>query len=188
MPIFGGPDMINKGFMPALALALAGLLTHTPVFASDLVIAGVDTTPAESPNKARLIDLWQPGDSGQRMNIRGRVTGPDGAPLAGIEVSVRQPDGDGDWNQQYSTTLKTDAQGRYQFGSVVPKSRYCGEPVVSVSVYQNGWEYFDTDLVFSENHDTSLYYGDGEQVFLEESTVGDETIMFGRYDITLSPE
>jgi protocatechuate 3,4-dioxygenase beta subunit len=116
------------------------------------------------------------------------VTGPDVAPLAGIEVSVRQPDGDGDWNQQYSTTLKTDAQGRYQFGSVVPKSRYCGEPAVSVSVYQNGWEYFDTDLVFSENHDTSLYYGDGEQVFLEESTVGDETIMFGRYDITLSPE
>jgi len=180
--------MITKGFMRALALSFAGLLTHTTVIASDLVIAGVDATPAESPQKAKLIDLWQPGDTGQRMNIRGRVTGPDGAPLGGIEVSVRQPDGDGDWSQRYHTTLTTDAQGRYQFGSVVPKSKYCGAPAVSVSVYQDGWEYFDTDLVFSEDHDMSSYYGDGEPVFLEESTVGGETIMFGRYDITLSPE
>ena len=93
--------MMIKGFMRTLTLAFAGLLTQTTVFAADLVVAGVTTTTADSATKAKLVDLWQPGDSGQRMNIRGRVTGADGAPLAGIEIAIRQPDGDGDWTEQY---------------------------------------------------------------------------------------
>ncbi len=180
--------MINKGFMRALTLAFAGLLTQTAVFASDLVVAGVDNTTANSAKKAKLVDLWQPGDSGQRMNIRGRVTGPDGEPLSGIEISIRQPDGDGDWIEQYSATLKTDAKGRYQFGSVVPESNYCGAPHVQVMVYQDGWQYFDTNLLFGEEHAMGSHYSEGTPVFLEESTVDGETIMFGRYDIVLSPD
>lgn len=31
--------------------------------------------------KPKMVDLWSPGDSGQRMRIRGRVTGIDGRPL-----------------------------------------------------------------------------------------------------------
>ena len=180
--------MINKGFMRALTLVFAGLLTQTTAFASDLVVAGIASTTADSATKAKLVDLWQPGDSGQRMNIRGRVTGPDGAPLAGIEIAIRQPDGDGDWTEQYRTTLKTDAKGRYQFASVVPQSNHCGAPHVQVTVYQDGWEYFDTNLLFGEEHDLTLSYAEGTPVFLEESTVDGETIVFGRYDIVLSPE
>lgn len=180
--------MINKGYIRALTLALAGMLSQTAVFASDLVVAGVTPSAADSAKKAKLVDLWQPGDPGQRMNIRGRVTGPDGEPLAGIEISVSQPDGLGDWIEQYSTTLMTDAQGRYQFGSVVPESsHYCGEPHVRVTIFQDGWDYYDKNLLFSEDIDMASHSEAGTPVFLEESTVNGETVMFGRYDIVLSP-
>ena len=175
--------MNSKGLKLALSLTFTGLLYATAVPASDLVVAAADATASK---KAKLIDLWKPGDSGQRMNIRGRVTSPDGTPLSGIAIGIRQPDGDGDWIEQYSATLTTDAKGRYQFGSVVPESNYCGAPRVSVTVYQDGFEYFNTDLVF--DGDTEIYEDEGEPVFLEESTVKGETIMFGRYDIVLSPE
>ena len=173
--------MTTRGLKLTTALAFAGLLINAPA-------AATETAAAETADKPRLIDLWQPGDTGQRMNIRGRVTGPDGRPLSGIEVSVMQPDGDGQWTEQYRTVLTTDAQGRYQFGSVVPQIKYCGDPHVQVSVYQDGWEYYDTSLVFENDHGTTPYYGDGTPVFLEESTVKGETMLFGRHDIVLSPE
>ncbi len=175
--------MIDKGFKISLAAATAALFLHSPLQASEQLAA--TTAPAQ---KARLVDLWRPGDNGKRMNIRGRVTSVDGTPVANVAIEIRQPDGDGDWTEQYRTTLTTDAQGRYQFGSVVPVARYCGAPAVNVTVYQDGWEYYDANLVFDAEHDMSSYEDEGTPVFLEESTVKGETILFGRHDIVLSPE
>jgi len=181
--------MPQRVSQPARSAAAAGLLFGALAFGAAATAANTDSPPAATPAKARLVDLWKPGDSGERMNIRGRVTSLDGTPLAGIRVEIRQPDGDGNWTEQYRATLTTDAKGRYQFGSVVPASNYCGEPHVEVVVYQNGWEYFDDKLVFEQvASDDSFYFGDGTPVFLEESNVKGETIKFGRFDIMLSPE
>jgi protocatechuate 3,4-dioxygenase beta subunit len=178
--------MFARGLRFTLPGTTTGLLAAALLFAFDSALANSEPPPAEPSAKQKLIDLWRSGDSGQRMNIRGRVTGLDGSPLSGINIEIRQPDGDGNWSEQYRTTLTTDAQGRYQFGSVVPQSNYCGDPHVEVTVYQDGWEYFDRSIVFDVDPET--YYGDGTPIFLEESTVKDETIMFGRFDIVLSPE
>jgi len=178
------PEAKRNGIRVAACL-LAGALAGN----SGIAAGAADDSTAAAANKPRLVDLWKPGDSGERMNIRGRVTSPDGTPLAGIRVEVSQPDGDGLWTEQYRATLTTDARGRYQFGSVVPVSNYCGDPHVEVVVYQNGWEYYDDKLVFEEvMTDDSFYFGDGTPVFLEDSSVNGETIRFGRYDIVLSPE
>lgn len=178
--------MFTQAFKLEPRKAAIGLALTTLVFASTAAVANSDSPPSGADQKSKLIDLWQPGDSGQRMNIRGRVTSLDGTPLPGINIEIRQPDGDGDWIEQYQTTLTTDAQGRYQFGSVVPESNYCGAPHVSLTVYQPGFAYYDTNIVFEG--DTEVFEEDGEPVFLEESTVKGETIMFGRFDIVLSPE
>jgi len=178
--------MFELGLKFTVSKAVAGLLIANLVFATSAVVASSESPPSATNKKLKLIDLWQPGDSGQRMNIRGRVTSVDGTPLSGINIEIRQPDGDGDWIEQYQTTLTTDAKGRYQFGSVVPESNYCGAPFVKLKVYQDGWEYFDTSIVFED--DTEVFEEDGTPVFLEESTVKGETIMFGRFDIVLSPE
>jgi protocatechuate 3,4-dioxygenase beta subunit len=178
--------MLKRGLKFSVWTAVSGLLVVSLVFASATVAANSESPSSGADKKSKLVDLWQPGDSGQRMNIRGRVTSLDGTPLPGINIEIRQPDGDGDWIDQYQTTLTTDEKGRYQFGSVVPESNFCGTPFVHVKVYQDGWEYFDTNIVFED--DTEVFEEDGTPVFLEESTVKGETIMFGRFDIVLSPE
>ncbi|MFT5658170.1 MAG: hypothetical protein ACI9KN_001449 [Gammaproteobacteria bacterium] len=61
-------------------------------FGASLSIAQTEnSSPNTSPvqQKSRLIDLWQPGDPGQRMNIRGRVMSIDGTPLGGITILIR---------------------------------------------------------------------------------------------------
>ena len=164
-------------FAGLIGLFFTGLLAQSPALAAD----------PDTMDKTRLVDLWQPGDPGERMNIRGRVTSLDGTPLPGIRISIRQANGAGDYTEQYRTVLVSDDQGRYQFGSVVP-GNYTGARHVHVSVYQEGWEYFDTSILFEGDPNLSAHYQDGTPIFLEESTVNGETIMFGRFDIVLSPE
>ena len=180
--------MHNHEFNLAILLAIATLLFPQTNFASALTIAQADTTTPgsdEADSRPKLVDLWQPGDSGQRMNIRGRVTSLDGTPLAGIPISIRQANGEGNYTQRYSTTLISDAKGRYQFGSVVP-GNYYGVKHVHIGVYHDGYQYFDTEILFKgDNLDG---YTDAEEaIFLEESTVNGETILFGRFDIVLVP-
>ena len=178
--------VLIQGLKFTASTVVTSLLTLALVVVPFSVAASSESPSSDANKKPKLIDLWEPGDSGQRMNIRGRVTSLDGTPLPGIDIEIRQPDGDGDWIEQYQTTLTTDAKGHYQFGSVVPESNFCGAPFVHVKVYQDGWEYFDVNIVFED--DTEVYEEDGTPVFLEESTVNGETIMFGRFDIVLSPE
>ena len=181
--------MLQQKSRFTLAKAGIGLLITALTFSVQAMDVNSETLTSETNKKTKLVDLWQPGDSGERMNIRGRVTSLDGTPLAGIAIEIRQADGNGQWTEQYRTTLTTDARGRYQFGSVVPVSNYCGDPHVEVVVYQNGWEYFDDKIVFEDSTSVdSIYYGDGTSVFLEESDVKGETIKYGRFDIVLSPE
>ena len=166
-------------FVAALGLALPG--------------TSVATTPAQSDSsssangKAKLVDLWSPGDPGQRMNIRGRVTSLDGTPLPGVSISIRQANGAGDYTEPYSTTLESDARGRFQFGSVVP-GNYYGARHVHVNVYQKGFAYYDSSILFKGDPNLDEHYEDGTAIFLEESNVNGETIMFGRFDIVLTPE
>ncbi len=179
--------MFKQEFRFAVFLAVTGLLTSNAVFASGLIIAQADSSAAGTEEKSKLIDLWQPGDPGERMNIRGRVTSLDGTPLSGIRISLRQANGEGDYTENYRTTLETDARGLYQFGSVVP-GNYMGAKHVHLSVYQDGFEYFDTSILFKGDPNLDEHYGSGTPIFLEESTVKGETILFGRFDIVLTPE
>ena len=179
--------MFTIGSRFSVSTALIGLLLSSPIFAFDLTVAQAETATPETSRKAKLVDLWQPGDSGQRMNIRGRVTSLDGTPLAGIFISIRQANGDGEYTERYRTTLVSDAKGRYQFGSVVPNNDF-GARHVHVTVYQEGWEYFDMSILFEGDPNLEHHYDEGKAIFLEESTVKGETILFGRFDIVLVPD
>lgn len=179
--------MQKRGIRFALSMAVTGLLITSPAFAADLIIAQAETSTSGAEKKSKLIDMWQPGDPGQRMNIRGRVTSLDGTPLGGIRISIRQANGEGDYNENYQAVLESDARGRFQFGSVVP-GNYTGASHVHVSVYQDGFEYFDTSILFKRDPNLEDHYESGTAIFLEESTVKGETILFGRFDIVLTPE
>ena len=145
----------------AVSMAVTGLLITNPVFASDLIIAQAETSTSGAEKKSKLIDMWQPGDPGQRMNIRGRVTSLDGTPLSGIRISIRQANGAGDYTENYRAVLESDARGRFQFGSVVP-GNYIGARHVHVTVYQDGFEYFDTSILFKRDPNLDEHYESGE--------------------------
>lgn len=179
--------MSRYGVKYAAFLVASSLLLIQPGFASGLVLAQAESESASDEQKKRkLVDLWQPGDAGQRMNIRGRVTSLDGTPLAGIPIRIRHADGNGDYSENYQAVLLSDEKGRYQFGSVVP-GNYAGAKHVHLEIYTDGYEYYDTSILFKGDSNLDQHYGDGQAIFLEESTVSGETILFGRFDITLTP-
>lgn len=168
--------------------AIVSLLIFNLVFGSSVATAQADTssTTGSADKKPKLVNLWQPGDAGERMNIRGRVTSIDGSPLSGIPISIRQADASGDYLDRYQTVLKTDQKGRYQFGSVVP-GNYIGVRHVHIGVYHEGYQYYDSQILFKGDPNLDGSSNAANAVFLEESTVNGETILFGRFDIVLTP-
>lgn len=134
--------------------------------------------------KAKMVDFWQPGDRGQRMRIRGRVTSIDGTPIPNVAIWFRHADSEGlDWSY-HRGYVHTNEKGVYQFGSVIPGNSYRLSHV-HVAVDHDGYRYLDTEFHFK--NDPKAAEDDPLAIFLEESNVDGKTMMFGRYDITLIP-
>ena len=144
----------------------------------------VSVAPAEA-DSGKVVNLWQPGDPGERMVIRGRVTSLDGRPLPGVPIFIRQADGTGTYTERYGTVLVTDERGVYQFGSVVP-GQYYGVKHVHVTIDHDAYQWYDSRILFKgdPNLDESRAR---DAIFLEEATVDGDKILFGRFDITLTP-
>ena len=155
-----------------LSLAVVGLLLPAGAAAQ-----------SES-DKPKLVDLWTPGDSGQRMRIRGRVTSIDGTPIPNVVIGVRHADSEGiDWSYHIGA-VKANERGAYQFGSVIPGNSHRLSHV-HITVYHDGFEYLDTEFYFKQ--DPKADPDNPNSIFLEEGTVDGEVMMFGRFDITLVP-
>lgn len=165
-------DRCRQLLAVSLWLALLGLLP--PVAAA-----------AEPANgKPKMVDFWQPGDLGQRMRIRGRVTRIDGSPVPNVPIYFRHADSRGVDFSYHRGIVVANEQGVYQFGSVIPGNSHRLSHV-HVYVDHAGYQYLDTEFYFKQ--DPKAAEGDPNAIFLEAGTVGGETMMFGRFDIMLIP-
>ena len=134
--------------------------------------------------KPKMVDFWSPGDSGQRMRIRGRVTSVDGGPVPNVSIYFRHADSEGmDWSYHRGDVVANE-KGIYQFGSVIPGNSHRLSHV-HVVVDHDGYEYLDTEFYFKD--DPKADESHPNAIFLESGTVNGETMMFGRFDITLVP-
>ena len=148
-----------------------------------LALPGLVSADSHS-GKPKMVDLWQPGDSGQRMRIHGRVTTLDGRPVPNVAIGFRHADSEGyDWSY-YQGLVAANEKGNYQFGSVIPGNSHRLSHV-HVTVDHDGYEYLETEFYFK--HDPKANEDNPNAIFLEAGTVSDETMMFGRFDITLIP-
>ena len=108
-----------------------------------------------------LADLCASGSGGsQKLTVTGRVLGaPDCAPLAGALVEVWQADARGDYTQVGAgrddpgcllrASLRTDAEGRYAFRTVMP-GEYPGRPRhLHYRVSAKGYAVLVTQLYFA---------------------------------------
>ena len=161
----------------SIVAVLSGLLLLGPA------LPGPVSAQADS-GKPKMVDLWSPGDSGQRMRIRGRVMSIDGRPVPNVRIGIRHADSEGiDWSY-HQGVVTANEKGIYQFGSVIPGNSHRLSHV-HVTVDHEGYEYLNTEFHFK--HDPKASPDDPNAIFLEEATVGDETMMYGRFDIMLIP-
>lgn len=144
-----------------------------------------DTKETDSEQtKAQMLELWSPGDSGQRMRVRGRVTSSNGRPLADVKIRFRHADSAGLDRSYHQGELSTNEKGVYQFGSVIPGNSHRLSHV-HVYISHPGFEYVETEFYFKD--DPKVNPDDPNAIFLEESNADGEKMMYGRWDIALTP-
>lgn len=160
-------------------LLLCALLVFTSANAQDRQITQAD------PAKPEMLELWAEGDSGQRMRIRGRVTSTDGSPVPNVKIRFRHADSEGIDRSYHHGELVTDERGVYQLGSVIPGNSHRLSHV-HVYISHPGFEYVETEFYFKD--DPKADPDDPNAIFLEESNTSGEKMMYGRWDVTLTPE
>lgn len=67
-----------------------------------------------------VASLWNEGDPGERLEIRGIVMDAKGNPVAGAEVATRQADGSGTYTEHYQATMVTNQRGEYVLRTARP--------------------------------------------------------------------
>ena len=145
------------------------------------------TGPEYQPNSASTIELWQPGDPGERLNLKGRVLSTAGKPLAGATVELWQADGAGSYRQVgYRATLQTADDGTFRVKTVVPGQR-AWKKHIHVRVNHEGYEPLATQILFKgDPHMNEARDGD-LAILLEEVKTGSETVMVGGVEFVLRP-
>lgn len=148
-------------------------------------LAAAETPPAT--DSAATVVLWQPGDPGQRLNLRGRVLSSKGEPLAGVTIYLRQADGSGSYQpDRYRAAFQTDDEGGFRLATVLP-GQYAGAKHIHTTLEHPGYETLYSEILF--RGDTPLEESEQERVVvLEEVRVKDETLLVGVVEFVMQPQ
>jgi len=165
-----------------IALVVSALLISVSSTAQDTT---EQQGTEDSQNQSQMLELWKPGDTGQRMRIRGRVTNADGRPLPDVKIRFRHADSEGINRSYFQGEVVTNRRGIYQFGSVIPGNSHRLSHV-HVYISHPGFQYVDTEFHFKDDPKASP--NDPNAIFLEASETNGEKMMFGKWDIALTPQ
>lgn len=169
--------MLVRNVVLFLVLALA--VTMTVLYAQ--------TAASEPTDLGSSAQLWQPGDAGEKLFIRGRVLDADGMPLAGVIVNLRQADGDGEYHQdRYQATLRTDGQGSYQLRTVMPGQYYSAKHI-HISFVHDGFSRLSTEILFKGDPALDSTTERDHAIALETAVVADEEVLLGQFEVRLTP-
>jgi protocatechuate 3,4-dioxygenase beta subunit len=163
-----------------LASILGLLVSPAAVSAASVpsAAAGATKTPAS-------VVLWQPGDPGERLFLRGRVLDPSGRPLAGALVALRQADGNGNYHDvRYRAMLQTAKDGSFSVSTVLP-GQYWGAKHIHVLVRHESHGQLVTRILFKgDPHMNEAREGDFA-ILLEEVNKDGEKILVGGVELVL---
>ena len=160
-------------------------LTAIGLFLFALSGFATEEQPAPSLVDPHSVNLWRPGDPGQRLHIHGQVLSITGEPIVGAIINIRQADGNGNYhNDRYQATLTTGKDGRYSFGTVLP-GQYYGVKHIHVAAAHEDHGSVITEILFQGDPNLDESRDRNQAIFLEEAEVNGETVLYGRFDIEL---
>ncbi|NIR91991.1 MAG: hypothetical protein GWO40_04495 [Gammaproteobacteria bacterium] len=129
--------------------------------------------------------LWQPGDPGERLFLRGRVLGSDGRPLAGAVVNLWHADGTGRYREtRYRTRLETAKDGTFNVATVLP-GQYWGVKHIHVVVDHHDYPRLDKRIVFKGDPNLNQTGGRDQAILLEEVHKDGEKVLVGGVELVL---
>lgn len=147
-----------------------------------LAFAAAAQQPAEDSATAVL---WQSGDPGERLFLRGVVTGPGGQALAGAVVSIRQTDGTGAYREdRYRAQLETAADGAFNIATVLP-GQYMGPRHIHVAVSHDSYPALDIRIVFQGDPNLDQARAQDLPILLEEADQDGEKVWVGDVELVL---
>jgi protocatechuate 3,4-dioxygenase beta subunit len=176
----GGIIMLSSSrvFTLLAALGVIAVAALTP--------AGSQAASSSEVSPPTSLNLWRPGDSGQPVRISGWVRSITGKPIPGATIFIRQADGTGTYTPEYQGSLITGKDGSYRFSTVVP-GQYYGIKHIHIGAAHDGYEYLETEILFKGDPNLDPESDSTFAIHLEEATVDDKTVLFGRFDMTLRP-
>ena len=170
---------------------LAGLALCVPARAQQCRPTPSDQLgPFYTRNAPEQTELCTSGSGGkERLVVTGRVLGVDCKPLIGALVEVWHADANGDYSHftrgkkddtscLLRASIRTDAEGRYQFSTIMP-AEYPGRPRhIHYRVSHGTYVTLDTQLYFSRERGVA----EGLVVALQRDDKGLSRVSF---DVTL---
>jgi len=182
--------MSRSEFVHGTLAVLGSLIIGSYVLAAQ---TGLDPTRATSEGSMQgfdapeTVDLWRPGDPGQRLHILGRVTSTDGRPIPGAELTIWQADGAGRYHEnRYRALLRTEEDGGYRFSTVLPGQYYSNKHIHMV-VSHRAHHRLPTTILFKGDPLLDQVVDNDLAIDVEEARVDGETVLFGRFDIVMQP-
>ena len=170
--------MFNARLFFATLTAIGLTFSTLPSLATEEQLAPAFDEP-------QSVNLWRPGDPGQRLHIHGQVLSITGEPIVGAVINIWQADGNGNYHQdRYRASLTTGKEGRYSFGTVLP-GQYYGIKHIHLTVTHHNHSSVTTEILFQGDPNLDESQQREQAIFLEEAEVKGETVLFGRFDIEM---
>ncbi len=172
----------SRIFTLLAALGILGILGVAALAPGEVQAA----SSAQATPPPNTLNLWRPGDPGQPLRISGWVRSTNGKAIPGATIYIRQADGTGVYTPDYQASLETGKDGSYRFSTVLP-GQYYGVKHIHIGAVHDGYEYLETEILFKGDPNLDPESDSKLAIHLEEATVNDNTVLFGRFDMILRP-
>lgn len=182
--------MVDAKRLSIRLTTMAVLWFMTTVFTAEGQLAPTTETGAGSmnpPETPASVNLWQPGDPGEPLQIHGWVRSTGGKPIVGAVVTVWQADATGTYHDdRYRASLRTGKGGRYRFSTVLPGQYYSAKHI-HIAVTHADYESVVTRILFKGDPNLDEFAAGELAIPLEKGTIKGKTVLFGRFDIVMRP-
>lgn len=180
---------------------IAAMLSLSVIYGSDNLAApsGLRPTTVTSiglfyqPNAPEITTLWQPGDTGKRLQLRGRVLSTSGAPIADALVELWHADSTGSVDEsRYRASQRSGEDGYFGIKTILPghieRARYndvFGARHVHIRVTHPDHEPLVSLIYFKGDERLANALYPELAIALDETGAGEDTFLFGTVEIVL---